>query len=505
VGVVTRLTKPIQAYLHNLGVHASIYVDDGKVCGNTKAETEIAMALTVDLYRLAGWNIQWTKTELTASRQVKYLGFHIDLHHFTYTALQGKLADVAGKLQEVVETTRKTGHAATRSIAQALGKLAALKVSHGPMVFICTRHAQHDMGVTVLRDGWDGHTRLEVTSIREMIWAQHNLSHYNERGIRDETGPVLTFSLEETRDKTARVNLNRRGPPDIWRQRGDTSWTSPHQETVEKMVDFPEGQGDIPLTTGVRELIAIADMLGSLPKAGDRERWSRVHWRTSSSNCHQFFYKGARQEKIQDLVLHIRKLECEKKRTVKLIWEVSHPAALQEADDRSRQYTSTDEWGADRQDLHQAFLILGATPTVDAFASRKNTICQTFFSKWPQLGGAGVDFFAQTLSSQEVYFCCPPVAEAAHTIRKLCSSNNTTAILVLPAWHSALHWALLRTCSGFIPEVRASTEWTGRGQDTGRGVSLFGLSHNTNFWAGLIQTGSIFRSRHINPTDQGTA
>jgi hypothetical protein len=181
---------------------------------------------------------------------------------------------------------------------------------------------------------------------------------------------------------------------------------------------------------------------------------------------------------------------------VKLIWEVSHPAALQEADDRSRQYTSTDEWGADRQDLHRAFLILGETPTVDAFASRKNTICQTFFSKWPQLGGAGVDFFAQTLSSREIYFCCPPVAEAAHTIRKLCSSNNITAILVLPAWHSALHWALLRTHSGFIPEVRASTEWTGRGQDTGRGVSLFGLSHNTNFWAGLIQTGSILRFRH---------
>jgi hypothetical protein len=155
----------------------------------------------------------------------------------------------------------------------------------------------NDMGVTVLRDGWDGLTRLETNSIREMVWAQHNLSHYNGRGIRDETGTVLTFSLEETRDKTARVSLNRTGPPGNWRQKGDTSWISPHKETMEETVDFPEGQGDIPLTTDIRELIAIADMLESLPKVRDRERWGRVHWQTSSSNCQQFFHKGARQEK----------------------------------------------------------------------------------------------------------------------------------------------------------------------------------------------------------------
>jgi hypothetical protein len=41
VAVVTRLTKPIQCFLHNLGIHISIYEDDGKVSSHTQEETDV--------------------------------------------------------------------------------------------------------------------------------------------------------------------------------------------------------------------------------------------------------------------------------------------------------------------------------------------------------------------------------------------------------------------------------------------------------------------------------
>ncbi len=66
VAVVTRLIQPIQAYLHVRGVQSAIYVDGRQVQGRKKEETEAAMRLTLQVFQLVGWNVQWRKTELTA-------------------------------------------------------------------------------------------------------------------------------------------------------------------------------------------------------------------------------------------------------------------------------------------------------------------------------------------------------------------------------------------------------------------------------------------------------
>jgi hypothetical protein len=39
VEVVTRLLKPVKAYLHSLGIKLSIFVDDGRVSANTAEKT----------------------------------------------------------------------------------------------------------------------------------------------------------------------------------------------------------------------------------------------------------------------------------------------------------------------------------------------------------------------------------------------------------------------------------------------------------------------------------
>ena len=65
-----------------------------------------------------------------------------------------------------------------------------------------------------------------------------------------------------------------------------------------------------------------------------------------------------------------------------------------------------------------------------------NKICDRFFSLIPQTGASGVNFFAQVLYSEEIYFCCPPVSQILPCFKKLVSQPGLTAILLIPDWKS---------------------------------------------------------------------
>jgi hypothetical protein len=130
-------------------------------------------------------------------------------------------------------------------------------------------------------------------------------------------------------------------------------------------------------------------------------------------------------------------------------------------------------------------------PTIDGFASRVNTVCTRFFSKWLQVGAEGVDFFAQQLSTEEVYHCCPPVHLVGHMLRRLSGAGPVMAVLVLPAWTASTYWSLLRTGTGFILEIQNWKEWEARCTDTGLGQSLFSTGQGIIMWPALYKSGRV--------------
>jgi hypothetical protein len=67
------------------------------------------------------------------------------------------------------------------------------------------------------------------------------------------------------------------------------------------------------------------------------------------------------------------------------IWQPVSPLEIRIEDQRSQAYTSTDEWSVSRACLEEVFHP-ELRPTVDAFASRSNSLCDKFLSKWPQVG-----------------------------------------------------------------------------------------------------------------------
>jgi hypothetical protein len=126
---------------------------------------------------------------------------------------------------------------------------------------------------------------------------------------------------------------------------------------------------------------------------------------------------------------------------------------------------------------------------VDVFASYLNARCKKFYSKTAQPGTAGIDFFAQTLQAGQIYYCCPPVKLVAHCIKKIWSSKNIKAVLVLPHWTGATYWSLLLEGDKYRAEIKQWHSWQAASKDSGQAASLFTTGRNTQMWAGRIKTG----------------
>jgi hypothetical protein len=123
---------------------------------------------------------------------------------------------------------------------------------------------------------------------------------------------------------------------------------------------------------------------------------------------------------------------------------------------------------------------------VDSFASHLNTRCKKFYSKTGQPGTTGIELLAG-----EIYYCCPPVKLAAHCIRKLWSSKNIKAVLVLPHWTGATYWPLLLEGDKYRAEIKQWHSWQAAKKDSGRALSLFTTGRNIQMWAGRAETGKI--------------
>ncbi len=55
-----------------------------------------------------------------------------------------------------------------RDLATVLGKLAALRRSHGSVVHVMSRSMQHELGVHTLWQGWDGELWLSQVATLEL-------------------------------------------------------------------------------------------------------------------------------------------------------------------------------------------------------------------------------------------------------------------------------------------------------------------------------------------------
>jgi hypothetical protein len=442
VSIVTELLKPVKTYLHRLGVRTTIYVDDGRVAGETKAEASAKMSLCLTVLQLAGWNIQWEKTELNPEQELYYLGFVTDTVKMCYYTPPKKLELIHAAIAQTLDAAKQNRPISARDLATVVGKIAALRRSHGSIVHVMSRSTQHDLGVHTLWQGWDGFLWLSVAAVSELRFLLDILHDCNGQYIFSAATLSHVVQLSDMRERVAHISATAENLDNLYVSDASESHAFIYKAdgSFDYVREFEFDEEQAKGGSGHRELLAIKLSLTLDEHEFSKNVATKIYWQTDSKNCFNFLTRGSRRSAIQKDVLAIKKLEKKLNVLIIPVWSPREHFRIVMADIGSKFSHSTDEWSVNREQLLSLFTSLSFWPTIDAFATAHNHVCDLYFSLLPQTGTAGLNFFAQVLQPSHRYFCCPPIKLLVPCFRALIATPGVQALLLMPEWHSASYW-----------------------------------------------------------------
>lgn len=128
VHAMTKLWKPLTAYLHSKGMRFSIYIDDGRILATSKDQAENFRQMAYETMRKAGWILEQQKSDGQgqAAQCKKYLGFMIDTVAMAVFYPEERLTTFCKE----IEDSLKMPAIPVRILASILGKLISLEASH---------------------------------------------------------------------------------------------------------------------------------------------------------------------------------------------------------------------------------------------------------------------------------------------------------------------------------------------------------------------------------------
>jgi hypothetical protein len=297
VSVVTDLLKPVKAYLHRLGIRTTIYVDDGRVTAATAAETSAKMLLSKTLIQLAGWNIQWAKTSLEPTQQLYYLGFVTDTVKVRYYTPPKKLELISELIVQTLYTARQNRPIRARELATVLGKVAALRRSHGSVVHVMSRSMQHDLGVHTLWQGWDGVLWLLQAASLELSFLLDILQECNGQYIFSAATLSHVVDLTEMRKKVTQTSATDADIDNLYVSDASESHAFVYKAdgSFEFVRDFEFHEEQAKGGSGHRELLAIHLALSLDSEQFRKQTATKIFWQTDSRNCFNFLMRGVSQ------------------------------------------------------------------------------------------------------------------------------------------------------------------------------------------------------------------
>ncbi len=428
VHAITKLWKPILAYLHTAGVRCSIYIDDGRILASEASILESQRSFVYDVIRRAGWQLAEDKSDgpWEGAKLKKYLGFLIDSDSMLVSVPDSKLREVVSFATESLASSALP----VKRLSSLLGKIIALLPSHGSMVRICTRSGYIMLESHVASYGWHGSVQWSPEAWREISFFSKQASLFNGLRMSDDLTDVrVDVLLDNPRlsfpDASVPINVDRVAVSDASDVRAAVKWLQgPHQGAVSLFQFSLEEAGQ---SSGERELLAILRFLQH-DLAQQTLFKANVVWLTDSSNVVSFLTKGSPKPGIQAKTFEIlsitTKLQC-----------ILSPVHLYREDDRIRQVDSlsksrdSDNWSIDFASfakLHDKFRF-----TIDLFADVNNKKLESFVSNFYHPDAVATDAFS--IPWVGVCFICPPVALLMAVIRRI-KHSRCEGVLVFPNW-----------------------------------------------------------------------
>lgn len=446
VYIVDFLMKPIKAFIHDLGIIFSMYIDDGKIASVSFLECQKYTDFVIAIMQFSGWNINWDKSTLIPTQQLKYLGVVIDTLNMRYISPSYKLEFLKDRINYLISRYDNNLSCTAKEFAAVIGMINDLTKSHGSICLASMRTCHHYLGKHVSQFGWEVSFFLNNQCITELSFFRDIMFQYNGNFIKNSNVPVSIITHSDllffnTYINEQEITYNCKLFVSDASDRAAFIYENNHFEIVDEYLFSEE---EVLSSSGLRELLAVEKVLTRHSDYFRSLQNNIIFWQTDSQCCFAFLKHGSRKPHIQKIVLRIKHFEFLYKIRIIPIWCPRTNFQMQLADLGSKLSTSTDEWSIDDISIAQILKKFAVIPTVDAFSSNVNAKFVKFFSKIPQIGTSGINFFAQRLSSEEIYWCCPPPKFVVRTIKHILSHPNITGIVILPIWKSAYFWPFIR-------------------------------------------------------------
>lgn len=427
VHAITKLWKPLLAYLHLCGVRMSIYIDDGRILARTREQIESHRLLTYAVVQKAGWQIAWEKSDdCGEGAQVKkYLGFVIDSKLMKVEAPETKLLEVKAFIARALSAP-----VLVKTLSSLLGKIVALSPSHGSVVRICTRSSYVILEAQVEQCGWTGfvfwthEARRELRFFMDMLWS------FNGIRISDDLTDVrldlyLDRPLASDPNATAYAGTSHVAVSDASNVRAVVKWLQGPLQDSTSLFQFSlleSGQ-----SSGQRELLAVLRFLQH-DQSQQLLRGAHVLWLTDSANVVSFLTKGSPKSHLQSMIFDILILSTNLNCVISPVHLYRSDERVQQADFLSK-IKDSDNWSVDARSFDRFNADFHFD--VDLFADLNNRKVPTFVSKFYNPEALAVDAF--TISWPGMCWVCPPVSLIQSVLRRI-RTSRCQGLLVVPNW-----------------------------------------------------------------------
>ena len=444
------LQRPIRCKLNDFSIFNNLYIDDNLIKSQSQQLCKFQALFYFFMVQCAGWSLAPDKTMTSPVKKCKYLGFLIDSSSMYISAEQIKCSYVISQITEVNLLSEALTPIPAQHIAHVAGLLVHLTVSHGELLRVAARTMQHELGVCVAKNGWKGNLILSKQAIAELQLIKEILKRFNGRKMNMKLHRIeIEFPVKDI--------IFVKDLPDCHISDVLVSDSSESHSFIfncnATLTMLEEFTTDIKaLSSTYREIMAFVNLIRNKPESFQQYRNSIVVWITDSRCTFFTMSRGSRNFAIQKLIIELLQFQLEHNFLIKVTWKSRDSNILQIADQGSKFLTQSTEYGVDHATFQEMCRVFQVTPTVDGFASHLNRRCEIFFSVIPLPETSGVDFFAQKLSTDHIYYLDPPVKLLIKVIYTVLDAG-VTAILSLPVWRTRSFWSVITDFKYFKPFV----------------------------------------------------
>ena len=403
----TKILNPVFAHLRDKGHEVFQYLDDSFVVADTEEKCQESLQVLSETLTKLGFVVHDSKSILSPSRCITFLGFEIDSQNMIVNLTQDKVEKFKRAANDLLNKSSST----IREVAGLVG----LMISYLPAFHYASAHVKC----------------LEKDKIEALKISRGNFNA--SMTLSNEARTDISWWLQNINNSGKSVNYS---DPDlvIFSDASELGWgASMDDHHIGGRWDDHEKF----LHINVLELKAIYYAIRSFCKN------KNLHVKIMTDNTTALAY-----------VKHmggVRSVECNEQ--AQLIWAwiehheswltISHIPGVQNvtADYKSRHFSDNVEWSLSPVHFHKLCHVFGQ-PDIDLFASRLNRKVETYVSFCPDPFATHIDAFA--ISWRNTFFYAfPPFSCIPKVINKVIA-ENATGILVVPWWPTQPWWARLK-------------------------------------------------------------